>query len=152
MGGLEYPMKNPQCRITLGCLLHLLFILVYIISITGCTSNTATVLPTEIQVSTLTPSLIKTIKPTYDASSVPAIQTSTPITPAAYYSPDGKGDYLLGLIESNGGCHFRCFLGIQPGVSNWEEIRKVEAPLYTRDRDIHDDQGTITLYTYIEKS
>jgi hypothetical protein len=145
------PMKKPQCQITLSCLQHLLFVLVFIISITGCTSHTATMFPTEIQVSTLTPSLTKTITPSYDSSSVPAIQTSTPITPVATYSPDGKGAYLIGLIESNGGCHSPCFLGIQPGVSNWEEIRKVEAPLYTRDRYIPDDQGTITLYTYIEK-
>jgi hypothetical protein len=42
-------------------------------------------------------------------------------------------------------------LGVQPGISTWEEIRKVEGPLYFREKYIPDKSNSTFLYTYIEK-
>jgi len=54
--------------------------------------------------------------------------------------------YLLNLIETNGDCALPCFLGIQPGVSSWEDIRLIEGPMYFREHYLPKDDR-IKLYT-----
>lgn len=127
-----------------------LLVLGFIFTLTGCVADSESS-STEIPNLTLPSPPTITITPMPNPSPTPVPPTPTPVTPVPTLLPDEKEDYLLDLIESNGGCKLPCFLGIQPGVSAWEEIRKVEGPLYFREQYLPDDKGSTYLYTYIEK-
>jgi hypothetical protein len=98
--------------------------------------------------STLSPTISITPSPGSSQTAVPP--TQTPMIPVPTLPPQEKERYLLDLIESNGGCELPCFLGIQPGVSMWEEIRRIEGPLYFRAQYLPYDKDSIYLYTYME--
>lgn len=57
----------------------------------------------------------------------------------------------MNLIETNGGCELPCFLGIQPGVSSWEDIRPIEGPIYFRE-SYFPKRKDERLYLYIPPS
>lgn len=73
-------------------------------------------------------------------SSSPTL-TRTPVTPVPTLPPKEQNAYLLNLIETNGGCELPCFLGIQPGISSWEDIRLIEGPIYFPEDYIPDAAG-----------
>ena len=57
---------------------------------------------------------------------------------------------MLNLIETNNNCRLPCLFGIQPGISTWEKIRSVEAPLYFRKAYIPDSQGFLYFYSHVK--
>lgn len=63
--------------------------------------------------------------------------------------PKERENYLLNRIKTNGGCKLPCFLGIHPGISVWDDIREIEAPLYFRERYYPDQGDSTSLYTYV---
>jgi hypothetical protein len=124
----------------------------------GCMTNqiaSPTMAPENIHTSSLTstqtpisPAQTFTPSPTL----IPTITfTSTPITPIPTLSPNEQETYLLNLIQTNGGCQLPCFLGLQPGISTWDEIKNVEGPIHSRDKYAPDTKGSTYLYTFIEK-
>ena len=116
------------------------------LSITGCRAKAS---PTPIETAvaqttitfespTLTPSATSSATATFVPTPPPSPSASptltrTPITPVPTLPATEQDTYLLNLIETNGGCELPCFLGIQPGVSSWEDIRPVESPIYFRE-------------------
>lgn len=59
---------------------------------------------------------------------------------------------MLNLIETNGGCELPCFLGIQPGVHSWEDIRLIQDPIYFLENYTPDAAGTFQLYTNLPRT
>lgn len=59
--------------------------------------------------------------------------------------------YLLDLIKANGDCELPCFLGIQPGESQWEELRKIDGPTYYRERYVPDEKGFLRIPFYVNR-
>jgi hypothetical protein len=101
---------------------------------------------------TLEPTLIPTptrkITPTPSPTAAPF--TPTPVTPVPTWLPEEQDAYLLDLIETNNDCRLPCLFGLQPGISTWEEIRKVEAPLYFRKAYIPDSQGFLDFQSHVK--
>jgi hypothetical protein len=71
-------------------------------------------------------------------------------TPVPTWLPKEQEAYLLNLIETNNHCRLPCLFGIQPGLSTWEEIRNVEAPLYFRKAYVPDSNGFLYLHSHVK--
>lgn len=125
-----------------------MLVLSVIATLAGCTPDSDVSMGNPS--ATLTPMQATTLPPTLSPSPTPIPATSTPVTPVPTLLSEEKEIYLLNLIETNGGCVLPCFLGIRPGVSAWEEIRRVEGPLYFREQYLPGDKDSIYLYTYME--
>jgi hypothetical protein len=98
---------------------------------------------------TLIPTATKTITPIPSPTTIPF--TATPvITPVPTWLPEEQEAYLLKLIEPNDHCRLPCLFGIQPGISTWEEIRTVEAPLYFRKAYLPDSQGFLYFHSHVK--
>ena len=89
------------------------------------TSSTATVLPTQIPASptsttTRTPTSTPTRVPRPTATSLP---TKT-ATPTKYPTLDAQGrlNFVLQALKTNGGCQLPCWWGITPGKTTWAEM------------------------------
>jgi hypothetical protein len=114
--------------------------------------------PSEVNFPTSVPETLEpTLVPTSTITSTPipsptAIPfTTTPvITPVPTWLPKEQEAYLLDLIETNNHCALPCLFGIQPGISTWEEIRKVEAPLYFRKAYIPDSQDLLDFQSHVK--
>jgi len=90
---------------------------------------------------------IETVKVLPSPSPTVITPTSTPAPPSVpTLLPKEKESYLLNIIKTNEGCKLPCFLGIQPGISVWEDIRKIEAPLYFRESYGPDKGDSTSLY------
>src|ERR1043165_3960884 len=103
----------------------------------------------EIPTVTMTPLM----RPTEDITASPSPTPNPPRltsmpSPLPTLLPKEKENYLLDVVKTNGNCKLPCFLGIQPGISVWEDIRKIEAPLYFRESYGPDTGDSTTLYTY----
>ena len=88
-------------------------------------SSTATVLPTQIPASptsttTRTPTSTQTRLPRPTATSQP---TKT-ATPTKYPTLDSQGrlNFVLQELKTNGGCQLPCWWGITPGKTTWSEM------------------------------
>jgi hypothetical protein len=88
-------------------------------------SSTATVLPTQIPAS---PTSTATWTPTSTATRPPRL-TATPLptktaTPTKYPTLDSQGrlNFVLQELKTNGGCQLPCWWGITPGKTTWEEM------------------------------
>jgi hypothetical protein len=79
---------------------------------------------------TLIPLLSPTVTPSPRSSLTPVPPPRTPTTPLPTLPVEEQEAYLLNLIETNGDCELPCLLGIQPGESFWEELRKVVTPIH----------------------
>ena len=99
--------------------------------------------PNPIVVDTPT-STTQHILPTYTPTEVSTLTPLPPLVPTLL--PKEKENYLLNMIKTNGGCKLPCFLGINPGISFWEEIREIEAPIYFREWYDPDKGDSISLY------
>ena len=102
--------------------------------------------PTQTPASTLT----RTPIPSQTDIPFTATPVPTPVTPVPTWLPQEQEAYLLDLIETNNHCKLPCLFGIQPGVSTWEEIRNVEAPLYFRKVYIPDSQGFLDFHSHVK--
>ncbi len=101
---------------------------------------------------TLEPTLIvtPTRKITATPSPTAAPFTPTPVTPIPTWLPEEQEAYLLDLIETNKHCKLPCLFGIEPGISTWEDIRSVEAPLYFRKAYLPDSQGSLDFQSHVK--
>jgi hypothetical protein len=88
-------------------------------------SSTATVLPTQIPASqtsttTRTPTSTQTRVPRPTATSLP---TKT-ATPTKYPTLDAQGrmNFVMQALKTNGGCQLPCWWGITPGKTTWKEM------------------------------
>lgn len=97
---------------------------------------------------TLTPTSTITSTPIPSPTAIPF--TATPVTPVPTWLPQEQEAYLLNLIETNNHCRLPCLFGIRPGISTWEEIRSVEAPLYFRKAYIPDSQGFLYFHSHVK--
>ena len=97
-----------------------------------------------------TPTLTSALTSTPIPSPTAVPFTVTPVTPAPTWLPQEQEAYLLDLIETNKHCRLPCLFGIQPGISTWEDIRSVEAPLYFRKAYIPDSQGSLDFHSHVK--
>ena len=112
--------------------------------------------PKEIRSTTTFPETLETTRtPTSTLTNTHVLSrtaipfTATPITPVPTWLPREQEAYLLNLIETNNNCRLPCLFGMQPGISTWEEIRSVEAPLYFREAYIPDSQGFLYFHSHV---
>jgi hypothetical protein len=121
--------------------------LALILILTGCVASTETgvEIPTTAVILSIHPT--ETITSSPSPSSISVSPTRTPLPPPVpTLLPNEKENYLLNKIKTNGGCKLPCFLGIQPGISIWEDIREIEGPLYFREWYGPDKGDSISLY------
>ena len=97
-----------------------------------------------------TPTLTSTLTSTPIPSPTATPFTAAPVTPVPTWLPQEQEAYLLDLIETNKHCKLPCLFGIQPGISTWEAIRSLEAPLYFRKAYIPDSQGSLDFHSHVK--
>ena len=61
-----------------------------------------------------------TPRPTRTPTSIPA---ETP-TPFPTLEPEEKLDFILEMLETNGGCQLPCWWGVTPGETRWEQVEE----------------------------
>ena len=104
---------------------------------------------------TVTATLEATGTPTSTLTSTPIPRLTatpfraTPVTPMPTWLPQEQEAYLLDLIRTNKNCRLPCLFGLQPGISTWEEIRKLESPFYFRKAYLPDDNGVLYLHASV---
>lgn len=101
------------------------------VNLTGCNPKGATSTIDKILLAMTTPTVIPTkpllLTPTHVPTSSPTLQITT--TPFSTLVPQEQDAYLRNLIETNGGCRFPCIMGIEPGKTSWESLRKIFDPI-----------------------
>jgi hypothetical protein len=129
--------------------IQILWVFLFLISCAPSEVNSPTTVPDTLE-PTLTPSptITRTSTPILSPTTIPS--PTTPVTPVPTWLPEAQEAYLLNLIETNDHCKLPCLFGIQPGISRWEKIRSVEAPLYFRQAYIPDDQGLLYFHSHVE--
>lgn len=79
----------------------------------------------------------------------PVLATHTPYPPpptstlAPALPPDQERAFVVGMLETNGGCELPCWWGITPGETDWQTVRSLFASLGKRTNDIPYSDGTI---------
>jgi hypothetical protein len=117
--------------------LMLYFWLLIVVTMAGCADNLDVTMPTASDTlmpptPTLTVSPSQTVTPLPSPSQTPKTPTQTPIPVVPTLLPEEQDAYLLNMIETNGSCELPCFMGVEPGVTPWAELRDLEGPLYNR--------------------
>src|SRR5262245_37158555 len=102
---------------------QVLLVLLFLFSCAPKEIQSRTTVPETLE-PTRTPTL--TSRPVLSPTAIPF--TATPVTPVPTLLPQEQEAYLPNLIETKDNCRLPCLFGIQPGVSTWEEIRRVESP------------------------
>jgi hypothetical protein len=107
------------------------FILIVGAILTGCSPKEVTATTEKILQPSPSPTITSGNKiipsPTHVPTTTPTLQITT--TPISTLVPQDQDAYLLNLIETNGGCRFPCIMGIEPGLSSWESLRKIFDPI-----------------------
>jgi hypothetical protein len=106
-------------------------ILIVGVSLTGCNPKSATSTDENILLAmpTLTVIPVKPLPltPTHVPTTSPTLQSTS--TPFSTLVPQDQDAYLQNLIGTNGGCRFPCIVGIEPGKTSWESLRKIFDPI-----------------------
>lgn len=117
------------------------------------TKDTPTLMLTSIPITSSTPSPTFTPQPSSTMTLVPQ-SSPTPtntLVPVPTLLPKEQEAYLLDLINTNGGCELPCFFGINPGESQWEDIRRMQGPIHTRDSYVPDAEGLLYMMLNINQ-
>ena len=88
-------------------------------------TNTIPVLPTA--TGTTTPSNTPTKRPTRTITPTlsPTLTETPTLTPLPTIAQSEVHDYVIGMIETNGGCELPCWWGITPGETTWGEAKQI---------------------------
>lgn len=115
-------------------------ILIVGVSLTGCNPKSATSTDENILLAkpTLTVIPVKPLPltPTHVPTTSPTLQSTS--TPFSTLVPQDQDAYLLNLIGTNGGCRFPCIMGIEPGKTSWESLRKIFDPISATNKGPYD--------------
>jgi hypothetical protein len=107
------------------------FILIVGTILTGCSPKDGTATIEKILQPSPSPTITSgaqiILSPTHVPTTPPTLQITT--TPVSTLVPSEQDAYLLNLIETNGGCRFPCIMGIEPGKTSWESLRKIFDPI-----------------------
>jgi hypothetical protein len=136
--GIEYVNYQQQGRKRMSKQLYLLAMLIILATLVGCSMSSPTAeVSTETPMEKVMPSL--TVKPssTFTKESIKT-QTLT-VTPSLTFTPIWTPNPTLSteeallkvreLLETNGGCEFPCWWGLTPGISMWDEAKKILEPI-----------------------
>lgn len=120
----------------------LIIIVVLIFPLFSCSGNSyyhqLTILHTDLPTLSSTVETTKTPNPT--KTKIPSLTPQPPtVTFTATLPYEIAQKKIDELIATNGGCNYPCWLGIDPGVSSWEEIRNrlIELSASIEENSLH---------------